>query len=166
MWKLGLRPRYPFLGIYISNFRHLVFAVYTSRKDTERKIQKPTCSQSIVVEFIDSDWGDKVNSGIGLSYRPARLHWLASRYDNLKLELTLSPSHGSLNSALGTTPETLSYPSPMLWLSASKGKSRYRLHYVLSYTTKSTMFTLRQLLDIAVAFYRPLLYFHKYIFTI
>jgi hypothetical protein len=29
-----------------------------------------------VAEFIDSDSGDKVNSGIGLSYRTARLHWL------------------------------------------------------------------------------------------
>ncbi len=31
-------------------------------------------------EFIVPDWGDKVNSGIGLSYRPARLHRLAGRY--------------------------------------------------------------------------------------
>ncbi len=30
-----------------------------------------------VAEFKDSDWGEKVNSGIGLSYRPARLHGLA-----------------------------------------------------------------------------------------
>jgi hypothetical protein len=40
-----------------------------------------------VVEFIDPDWGDKVNSGIGLSYRPARLHGLAGRYDNPLPEL-------------------------------------------------------------------------------
>jgi hypothetical protein len=32
------------------------------------KVLKP------VVKFIDSDCGDKVNSGIGLSYRPARLY--------------------------------------------------------------------------------------------
>jgi hypothetical protein len=49
-----------------------------------------------VAEFIDPDWGDKVNSGpMGLSYRPARLHWLAGRFDNPMPELTLSPSHGS-----------------------------------------------------------------------
>ncbi len=30
-----------------------------------------------VAEFTDPDWGDEVNSGIGLSYRPARLHRLA-----------------------------------------------------------------------------------------
>jgi hypothetical protein len=30
-----------------------------------------------LAEFIDPDWGDKVNSGIGLSYRPAILHGLA-----------------------------------------------------------------------------------------
>jgi hypothetical protein len=52
-----------------------------------------------VAEFIDPDWGDKVNSGTGLSYRPARRHGLAGRYDKPKPELTLSPSHGSKNSA-------------------------------------------------------------------
>jgi hypothetical protein len=29
-----------------------------------------------VAEFIDPDWGDKVDSGIALSYRSARLHGL------------------------------------------------------------------------------------------
>jgi hypothetical protein len=29
-----------------------------------------------VAEFIDYDWEDKVNSGVGLSYRAARLHGL------------------------------------------------------------------------------------------
>ncbi len=32
-----------------------------------------------VAKFIDPHCGDKVNSSIGLSYRPARLHGLASR---------------------------------------------------------------------------------------
>jgi hypothetical protein len=56
-----------------------------------------------VAEFLDPEWGitDKVNSGIGLSYRPARLHGLACRDDNLILELTLSSSQGSMNSARG-----------------------------------------------------------------
>jgi hypothetical protein len=49
-----------------------------------------------VAEFIDPDWGDNVNSGIGLSYRPARLHGLPARYDNPMPELTSSPSHGSI----------------------------------------------------------------------
>ncbi len=52
-----------------------------------------------VAKFIDPDWGDKVNSG--LSYRPARLHELAGRYDNPMPESTLSPSHGSMNSSTG-----------------------------------------------------------------
>jgi hypothetical protein len=44
---------------------------------------------SPVAEFVDTDWGDKVKSGIGLSYRPAaRLHGLAGRYDTL-MPLTL-----------------------------------------------------------------------------
>ncbi len=30
-----------------------------------------------VAEFKDPDWGDKVKSGKGLSYRPARLNGLA-----------------------------------------------------------------------------------------
>ncbi len=54
-----------------------------------------------VAEFIDPDWGDKFNSGKGLSYRPARLHGLAGRYDNPMPKLTLSPRHGSMNSATG-----------------------------------------------------------------
>ncbi len=47
-----------------------------------------------VAEFIDPDWGDKVNSGIRLLYWPDRLHGLADRYDNPMLELTLSPQSG------------------------------------------------------------------------
>jgi hypothetical protein len=57
-------------------------------------LQKP------VAEFIDPDWEDDVSSGIGLSYRPARLHGLAGQYDNSMPELTLSPSHGSMNSTI------------------------------------------------------------------
>jgi hypothetical protein len=51
-----------------------------------------------VAEFIDPDWGDKVNTGIGLWYRPARLHGPAGRYDNPipEPELTLIPQSGDL----------------------------------------------------------------------
>jgi hypothetical protein len=52
-----------------------------------------------VAEFINPDWRDKVNSGIGLSYRPARLHGLRGRYNNPMPELTLYLSQGSINSA-------------------------------------------------------------------
>jgi hypothetical protein len=34
-------------------------------------------------QFIVPDWGDKVEYGIGLSYRPARLSRLAVSYDTL-----------------------------------------------------------------------------------
>jgi hypothetical protein len=51
-----------------------------------------------VAEFIDPWLGDKVNSGLGLSYRNARLY-MAGRYDNPMPELILSPSQGSMNSA-------------------------------------------------------------------
>jgi len=49
------------------------------------------CSQ-ILIPWL----GDKVDSGIGLSYRPARLHRLrlAGWYDNPMPESTLSPSQG------------------------------------------------------------------------
>jgi hypothetical protein len=53
----------------------------------------------LVAEFIDHDWADNVNSGIGLSYRPARLHGLAGQYDNPMPELTLSQNHRSMNAA-------------------------------------------------------------------
>jgi hypothetical protein len=43
-----------------------------------------------VAKFFVPDWEDIVGSGIGLSYRHARLHMLAGRYDNL----TISPSQG------------------------------------------------------------------------
>jgi hypothetical protein len=49
-----------------------------------------------VVKFIVPDWGDKVNSGIGLSCRPARLHRLAGRYGNLTPETTITPSQATV----------------------------------------------------------------------
>jgi hypothetical protein len=49
-----------------------------------------------VAEFKHPDWGDKVNSGIGLglSYLPARLHGLGGRYEKPMPESTLSPQSG------------------------------------------------------------------------
>ncbi len=44
-----------------------------------------------VSKFIVLDWGDEVNTDIGLSYRPARLHRLAGRYDNPMPESTIPP---------------------------------------------------------------------------
>jgi hypothetical protein len=46
---------------------------------------------SAVAKFRVPDWEDKVNSDIGLSYRPTRLCSLAGRYENPMPELTLSP---------------------------------------------------------------------------
>ncbi len=52
-------------------------------------IDRDNCSQ------IHSQWlGDTVDSGIGLSYRPAILYWLTGRYDNPMPESTISPSQG------------------------------------------------------------------------
>jgi hypothetical protein len=44
-----------------------------------------------VAEFIVPNWGDKVNSGIVLSYGAARLHHLAGWYTNPMPESTISP---------------------------------------------------------------------------
>jgi hypothetical protein len=50
-------------------------------------------------KFIVPDWGDKADSGIGLSYRPARLHKLAGQYDHPMPESTKSdiPQSGTKN---------------------------------------------------------------------
>ncbi len=49
-----------------------------------------------VAEFIDPWLGDKVNSGIGLSYRTASPCSLAGRYNNPMPELAISPQSGSM----------------------------------------------------------------------
>ncbi len=51
---------------------------------------------SVGATFIVPDWGDKVDSNIGLSYLPARLHRLAGRYDN---PINYIPHSGTMNLA-------------------------------------------------------------------
>jgi hypothetical protein len=50
-------------------------------------------------KFIVPDGGDKVDYGLGLSYRPASL--MAGRYDNPMSKSTLSPQSGTKNLATG-----------------------------------------------------------------
>jgi hypothetical protein len=45
-------------------------------------------------KFIGPDWGYKVEYGMGLSFQPVRLLWLAGRYDNPMPQSTLSPRKG------------------------------------------------------------------------
>jgi hypothetical protein len=52
------------------------------RTHTKTTLKSPFSSGKSNSQIIVSDWGDKVDSGIGLSYRPARLHRLAGLYDN------------------------------------------------------------------------------------
>jgi hypothetical protein len=58
-----------------------------------------------VAKFIVPDWGDKVDSGIGLSYGAAKLHRLAGRYDNPLPESTIInpnfPNSESINLVTG-----------------------------------------------------------------
>jgi hypothetical protein len=73
----------------------------------EGKRRKKWCKTECMEEgslakFIVPDWGDKVDHGIGLSYRPAAgLHRLEGRYDNPMPESTLSPHSGTMNLATG-----------------------------------------------------------------
>ncbi len=54
-----------------------------------------------VAKFIVPDWGDKVDSGIGLSYLPTRLHRLAGRYTTPYAGVKYSPYSGTMNLATG-----------------------------------------------------------------
>jgi hypothetical protein len=57
---------------------------------------------SCIAKFIVPDWGDKANSGIGLSYRPARLHWLhvgPIRQPYAGVNYSISPRSGTKNLA-------------------------------------------------------------------
>ncbi len=75
--------RYIILSLFLKNIKHF----WNSSIRVEN-----------VAEFINPDWGDKV--------KPARLHGLEGRYDNPMPELTLSPSHGSMKSAIGLNAES------------------------------------------------------------
>ncbi len=55
-----------------------------------------------VAKFIVPDLRDKVDSGRGLWYLPARLDRLAGRYDKPMPESALSPQSGTMN--LATAP--------------------------------------------------------------
>jgi hypothetical protein len=54
-----------------------------------------------VAKFLVPDWGELVDSGIGLSYRSAGLHKLAGRYDNPMPESTIFPQSATKNLASG-----------------------------------------------------------------
>jgi hypothetical protein len=62
------------------------FNLETFHKESRKPIPVGQCWECLALPFY---WGDTVNSGIGLSYRHAKLYcytvctWLAGRYDNL-----------------------------------------------------------------------------------
>ncbi len=60
---------------------------------------------SIEAEFLVPDWGDIADSGIGLSYRTARLHRQAGRYENPMTEFGYIPRSGTSNLATVTAEE-------------------------------------------------------------
>ncbi len=60
----------------------------------------PMACMAQEAKFLVPDCGDIVPpTGMGLSYRPARLHRLAGRYDNPMPESTISPQSGTKNLA-------------------------------------------------------------------
>jgi hypothetical protein len=72
-------------------------------------------------QFLVPDWGDKIGSGVGLSYRPVRLHRLAWRYDNPMPESTLSPAQSTVDRVLGFFSSRPHWdpPAPSLYPQAS-----------------------------------------------
>jgi hypothetical protein len=62
--------------------------------------KKKEIGKGSVAKFLVPDWGDKVNSGAGLSYLPARLHWPAGQYDN-HARVNFINQSGTMNSATG-----------------------------------------------------------------
>jgi hypothetical protein len=66
--------------------------ISTQNSLTRRSLSYSVSSSCPAAKFIVPDRGDIVDSGIELSYRPARLHGLAGRYENLMPESTFSPS--------------------------------------------------------------------------
>jgi hypothetical protein len=58
----------PFLALTFKYMDDVQEVLYVRRQLRERE-KKENCSQ-----ILFPDWGNKVDSGIGLSYRPARLY--------------------------------------------------------------------------------------------
>jgi hypothetical protein len=56
-------------------------------------VTKDALELNLVAKFIVPDWGDKVDSGIGLSYRPARLYRLTTGVNCI-------PRSGTMNLAM------------------------------------------------------------------
>jgi hypothetical protein len=52
-----------------------------------------------VAKFIVPDWGDKVDSGIGLSYRPAKLHMVGRPVQQPYARVNYVPHSGNMNLA-------------------------------------------------------------------
>ncbi len=101
--SVGLNNNGPFLRSQVATSRGSCpdsSALSTQTQSIQSQIRS---TYRTVAEYIDPWLGDKVNSGIGLSYRSAsHVCSPARRYDNTMPELTLSLSHGSMNSATGS----------------------------------------------------------------
>ncbi len=97
----------------------------SNKKKTENK-QHPTDTNCCSAVAKIPDWGDIVNSGIGLSNETAKLHWLAGRYDNHMPESTISPCQELYGSRCTQLPliekllQWLSGPSPSLSVAANR----------------------------------------------
>jgi hypothetical protein len=79
----------------------LILTITTNYKQIYRNSRTPLPGDANTeAQFRVPDWGDKVDYGIGLSYRPVWLHRLAGRYDSHLLQSTLfPPTAGTMNLA-------------------------------------------------------------------
>jgi hypothetical protein len=71
-----------------------------------KKIRGSKTAGNFVAKFIVPYWGDKVDHGIGLSYRPAgSLCFLTGRYENpMPCIVNFVPQSGTMNLAFGSFP--------------------------------------------------------------
>jgi hypothetical protein len=75
------------------------YAIVTTRKaGAHRNANEESCHQ-----ILSHRLGDIVDSGMGCSYRPARLLRMAGQYDNPMPESTISPESVTKNLATGLT---------------------------------------------------------------
>ncbi len=76
-------------------------------------------------KFLVPHWGDKVNSGLGLSYRPARLLRLAVQYSKHMPESTMSPNQGLWIWLLGQREKLRLVPLFWIWSLIGRDKTLF-----------------------------------------
>ncbi len=79
-----------------------MFHKYVYTLPSREKGRGTICESAGIAKFIVSYWRDKVDNGIGLSYRPANLYSQTSRYGNPLPQATFPPQSGTMNFVSGS----------------------------------------------------------------